>query len=67
MEGHSVVRPLENDLILELNGVLLLVDVDKLHQDHRDVDGHRHDGVVRLAHGGDGGHPPIYIALDNTE
>ena len=64
VEGDSVVGPLENDLVLELNGVLLLVDVDKLHQDHRDVDRHGHDGVVCLAHGGDGGHPPIDIALD---
>ena len=67
MEGHSVVGPLENDLVLELNGVLLLVDVDELHQDHRDVDGHGHDGVVGLARGGDGGNPPFHIGSDNTE
>ena len=63
VEGHSVVGPLENDLVLELNGVLLLVDVDELHQDHRDVDGHSHDGVIGLARGGDGGNPPLKLNL----
>ena len=59
MEGDSVVRPLEDNLKLELDGVLLLVDVDELHQHHGDADRHSHDGVVRLADRGDRGHPPL--------
>ena len=61
VEGDSVVGPHENDLVLELNGVLLLVDVDELHQHHRDVDRYGHDGVVGLAHGGDGWNPPLTL------
>ena len=59
VEGDSIVSPLKDDLVLELDGVLLLVNVDKLHQDHGDVDGHWYYGVVGLAQGGDGGHPPV--------
>ena len=44
MEGDSVVCPLEDNLKLELDGVLLLVDVDELHQHHGDADRHSHDG-----------------------
>ena len=59
VEGDSIVSPLKDDLVLELDGVLLLVNVDKLHQDHGDVDEHWYYGVVGLAQGGDGGHPPV--------
>ena len=59
MEGDSVVCPLEDNLKLELDGVLLLVDVDELHQHDGDADRDCHDGVVRLADRGDRGHPPL--------
>ena len=59
VEGDSIVSPLKDDLVLELDGVLLLVDVDELHQHHGDADRHSHDGVVRLADRGDRGHPPL--------
>ena len=46
VEGDSVVGPLENDLVLELNGVILLLNFNNLKEHNRDADGGGDQGSV---------------------